>query len=78
MFFEMYAPGEGPRSDRTLMYEMRSRIVHGGDVMEIDLDPSHSWTPPDWNEQEVSREKFALRNWLRRHGPAHRPVASAA
>jgi len=82
-FFETYAPGEGLRKDRTLMYEMRSRIVHGGDVMEIDFDPSHFWTPPDWSEREVARElwrvtRVALRNWLRTHGTAHEPVASAA
>jgi hypothetical protein len=37
-FFETYAPGAALRKRRTQMYDLRSAIVHGGDLMQMDQD----------------------------------------
>jgi len=54
------------------MYALRSRILHGGDLMQIDMDLHFGWDPPDENERELYSElssitKVALRNWLKAH-----------
>jgi hypothetical protein len=69
-FFETYAPGAALRKRRTQMYELRSGILHGSDLMQMDQDLAFGWDPPGWNERELHRElwsitRLALRNWLR-------------
>jgi len=69
-FFEKYAPGLGHKKQRNEMYSLRSGILHGSDLMEIDQDITFGWDPPGWNELELSRElwsvtRTAMRNWLR-------------
>lgn len=69
-FLEKYAPGRGHKKQRDEMYSLRSGILHGRDLMEIDQDITFGWDPPGWNELELSRElssvtRTAMRNWLR-------------
>jgi hypothetical protein len=69
-FFETYAPGVALRKRRTQMYELRSGILHGSDLMQMDQDLAFGFDPLDWNESELHRElwsitRLALRNWLK-------------
>lgn len=68
-FFEKYAPGASLRRRRTEMYELRSGILHGSELMQLDQDSAFGWDPPGWNEDELHRElwgitRIAMRNWL--------------
>lgn len=76
-FFEKFAPGEVARARRSEMYKLRSKISHGGDLMQIDRARSFGWDPPGWNEDQLHRElwsvtRFAIRNWLKRAGEVAR------
>jgi hypothetical protein len=56
------------------MYDLRSGILHGSDLMTLDQDISFGWGPPWWNEQELIDELWGLtrsviRNWLRNPPP---------
>jgi hypothetical protein len=69
-FFEKYAPGESLRRRRTKMYKLRSDILHGTQLMQLDQDRAFGWDPPGLNERELHNElwalmRIALRNWLR-------------
>jgi hypothetical protein len=71
-FFEQYAPGASLRERRSTMYALRSNILHGSDLMQIDMDLHFGWDPPGENERELYSElssitKVALRNWLKTH-----------
>ena len=68
-FFEKFAPGAAHRKRRNEMYAVRSGIVHGSDLMQIDQGRDFGWDLPG-NELELHRElwavtRIALRNWLR-------------
>jgi hypothetical protein len=68
-FFETYARGSSLKKRRKKMYELRSDIFHGSDLMELDQDLSFSWDPPGWDERELNEElrsltRVAMRNWL--------------
>jgi hypothetical protein len=70
-FFEEYAPGESLRKRRTLMYSLRSGILHGRELMQLDQDLAFGSDPPWWKERELHFElwsltRIALRNWLKR------------
>lgn len=72
-FFEKFAPGAAQRKRRNEMYSVRSGIVHGSDLMQVDQDRDFGWDPPGWNERELYSElwtvtRVALRNWLRNPG----------
>jgi len=72
-FFEKFAPGADHRKRRNEMYAVRSGIVHGSDLMQIDQGRDFGWDPPGFNELELHRElwavtRIALRNWLRNPG----------
>jgi hypothetical protein len=72
-FFEKFAPGVAQRKRRNEMYAVRSGIVHGSDLMQIDQGRDFGWDPPGFNELELYRElwavtRTALRNWLRNPG----------
>ena len=68
-FFETYAPGASLKRRRDEMYSLRSGILHGSDLMQLDQDRDFGWDPPGWNERELNDElssltHLALRNWL--------------
>jgi [ribosomal protein S5]-alanine N-acetyltransferase len=70
-FFEQYASGAGLRARRSKMYKLRSDILHGSQLMQLDQDLTFGWDPPWWNERELHEELWsvvnvALRNWLKR------------
>jgi len=69
-FFEKYAPGVALSSRRDEMYDLRSGILHGSDLMQLDQDLAFGWDPPWWNERELHEElwrltRTALHNWLK-------------
>ena len=69
-FVESYAPGAALRSHRSAMYQLRSGILHGSKLMQLDQDFAFGWNPPWWNEHNLHMELWgltlvALRNWLK-------------
>ena len=67
---ERYTPGDTLKSQRNKMYTLRSRILHGSELMQLDQDFYSGWDPPGWNERELNNElwsltRIALRNWLK-------------
>ena len=67
---ERYTPGDTLKSQRNKMYTLRSRILHGRELMQLDQDFYSGWDPPGWNERELNNElwsltRIALRNWLK-------------
>jgi hypothetical protein len=68
-FFEKYAPGAALSERRNEIYRLRSGVLHGSKLMQLDEDRDFGWDPPGWNERELHRElwsvtKAALRKWL--------------
>ena len=70
-FLATYAPDASLAKDRDRMYELRSSILHGSDLMEIDqIVPIQGWTPTGFKEDELYNgmwrvTRTALRNWLK-------------
>ena len=69
-FIERYAPGASNENRRRMMYNLRSDILHGSGLMEMDQDAHFGWDPPGYKEEEMMRELWALariavRNWLK-------------
>jgi hypothetical protein len=69
-FIERYAPGTSLESRRNEMYALRSEILHGSGLMEIDQDAHFGWTPPEQNESDLMDElwgvtRIAILNWLK-------------
>ena len=69
-FFEKYAPGAALNDRRNEMYDLRSGILHGSELMQLDQDLAFGWDPPWWNERELLEElwgitRVAMRNWLK-------------
>jgi hypothetical protein len=69
-FFEKYTPDPGLRERRNKMYGLRSKILHGSDLMQLDQGHAFGWDPPWWDEREMTTElwtlmRIAARNWLR-------------
>jgi hypothetical protein len=69
-FFETCAPGPALRKRRKKMYKLRSGILHGSDLMQLDQDLAFGFDPSDFNEYDLHRElwsitRLALRNWLK-------------
>src|SRR4051794_36449844 len=48
-FFETYAPEAALGDRRNQMYDLRSGILHGSDLMAMDQDAAFGWDPPWWN-----------------------------
>jgi len=68
-FFEKYGPGSGLRERRSKMYGLRSKILHGSDLMQLDQGRAFGWDPPWRDEEETNKElwtlmRIAARNWL--------------
>jgi hypothetical protein len=70
-FFEIYAPGGALAKRRSDMYSLRSGILHGSKLMQLDQDRAFgAWDPPYLNERELHDElwgviRIAVRNWLK-------------
>jgi hypothetical protein len=69
-FLETYAPGASLARQRDAMYSLRSGILHGTQLMQLDQDRAFGWDPPWWNERELHDElwgltRVAVRAWLR-------------
>ena len=70
-FLATYAPGAPLARDRADMYDLRSNLVHGQHLMELDREiPIMGWTPPGFKEGQQyydlwSLTRTALRNWLK-------------
>jgi len=72
-FFDAYAAGAAMAKQREDMYSLRSGILHGRKLMQVDQDLSWGWAPPWWNEIELHAHlwgltRLALRSWLK-HPP---------
>ncbi len=57
------------RKRRSVMYSLRSGILHGSELMQLDQDHAFGLAPW-WNQYELQNElwgltRVALRNWLR-------------
>jgi hypothetical protein len=68
-FVDAYASGTGSAS-RDEMYALRSGILHGSKLIEIDYALAFGWDPPWWNQRELLWDlstitRIALRNWLK-------------
>lgn len=68
-FLETYAPGAALAQPRDDVYQLRSGILHGSKLMQLDQDLDFGWDPPWWNEDNLYRKlwgltRIALRNWL--------------
>src|SRR5690348_12571778 len=67
-FLATYVPGA---KNRDAMYDLRSKLVHGGHLVEWDREiPIMGWTPPGFKEQQQYSDLWrltctALRNWLK-------------
>ncbi len=73
-FIEQYAPGASQYGRRTEMYGLRSDILHGSGLMEMDRDTGFGWAPPEQREKDLMDELWALtssavRNWLKSQLP---------
>jgi hypothetical protein len=75
-FLETYAPGATLAGDRSDMYSLRSGILHGSRLMELDgeIPVVGLWTPPGFKEQDQygalwRLTRTALRNWLKSPPP---------
>jgi hypothetical protein len=69
-FIEQYAPGAGLEDRRNEMYALRSDILHGSGLMEMDQDAHFGWAPPEQKEKDLMDElwgltRIAMRNWLK-------------
>ena len=69
-FLDTHAPGASLAKRRDAMYSLRSGILHGSELMQLDQDRAFGWDPPYWNEHELNDElwgltRVALRNWLK-------------
>ena len=69
-FFEKYASGNALKIHRSRMYGLRSGILHGSKLMQVDQDLAFGWDPPWWKERELHEElwgltRVAVRNWLK-------------
>ena len=72
-FIEQYASGVSP-GNRRRMYDLRSDILHGSGLMEMDQDTHFGWSPPEQNERDLMDElwgltRIAMRNWLKNPPP---------
>ena len=69
-FIERYAPGASLKNRRKEMYRLRSDILHGSSLMEMDQDVHFGWAPPEQKEKDLMDElwgltRIAMRNWLK-------------
>jgi hypothetical protein len=68
-FLDGHASEASLATRRDKMYSLRSGILHGGELMQLDEDRAFVWDPPWWNDRELHSElwsltRIVLRNWL--------------
>ena len=73
-FIERYAPGASLENRRREMYALRSDILHGSGLMEMDQDAHFGWAPPEQKEKDIMKElwgltRIGMRNWLKNPTP---------
>jgi hypothetical protein len=73
-FIEAYAPGADLTS-RSEMYDLRSGILHGSKLIEIDYALAFGWDPPWLKQRDLvwalsTITRTALRNWLKSEATA--------
>lgn len=78
-FLSTYAPGPQLNSRRSDMYSLRSGLVHGNVLMELDDERHSVWDPAHNQQIDLWSELFgitriAIRNWL--NDPSHVRSAS--
>jgi hypothetical protein len=71
-FIEAYAPARSEAKRREEMYALRSGILHGSKLIELDYALAFGWDPPWWNQRQLIWDlsaitRIALRNWLKSH-----------
>ena len=71
---EFLRPSASQYGRRTEMYGLRSDILHGSRLMEMDRDTDFGWAPPEQREKDLMDELWALtssavRNWLKSQLP---------
>jgi hypothetical protein len=69
-FIEKHAPGAALECRRNEMYALRSDILHGDSLIEMDQDADFGWAPPEQNDKDLLGElwgltRIAVRSWLR-------------
>ena len=69
-YLEQYAPGATLQDRRKKMYALRSDILHGSGLMEMDRDADFGWSPPEQGDKDLMEElwslaKLSIRNWLK-------------
>jgi hypothetical protein len=69
-FIEQHAPGKALERRRKEMYDLRSQILHGDTLMEMDQDSDFGWAPPEQNDKDLLWElwgltRIALRDWIK-------------
>ena len=74
-FIEQYAPGASLEKRRKEMYALRSVILHGSGLMQMDQDAPFGWAPPQQTEKDLMDElwgltRIAVRNWLKKPPPS--------
>jgi len=77
-FLATYAPGPQLNRRRNEMYDLRSGLVHGNTLMELDDDRHSVWDPAQMQQTELWAELFeitqtAMRNWLNDRTQAEPP-----
>lgn len=73
-YLDQYAPGASLRDQRKKMYALRSDILHGSGLMEMDQGIHFGWWPTEHDEELLMRDlwgltKLSMRNWLRNPPP---------
>jgi hypothetical protein len=73
-FLERFAPGASVKKRRDEMYGLRSGVLHGSRLVNLDQDRAFGWDPPNFNELQLYYElwgvtRTALRNWLKKPSP---------
>ena len=56
------------------MYALRSDIVHGSALIQMDQDADFGWAPPEQKEKDIMKElwgltRIGMRNWLKNPTP---------
>lgn len=69
-FIERFALGASSENRRNEMYALRSDILHGSGLMEMDQDAHFGWAPPEQKEKDLMDElwgltRIGMRNWLK-------------
>jgi hypothetical protein len=73
-FIERYTPDSNP-DRRKKMYALRSEILHGSGLMEMDQNTLFgSWAPPELTEEDLMTQlstltRIAVRNWIKNPSP---------